>query len=193
MNDTPPIADAASALVPDSSGTTDFERETQVVPDESRTDPGTLRLFYQPAGTVRLTVGETHSYSTVKLFQSAPLSRPRQYISLQSGKSEEILMVRQLDDLSPESREVAEEELRRRYLTARVEKVTEVRTEFGITYWHVETDKGTRDFVIQSLSESCLYLSDNHILLTDSDGNRFEIADHAALDATSRAQLDSVL
>lgn len=173
--------------------TTDFERETQVVPDESATDPGSLRLFYQPPGTVRLTVGETHSYHTVKLYQSAPLSLPRQYISLQSGKSEEILLVRRLDDLSPDSRAVAEEELRRRYLTARVEKVTEVRTEFGITYWHVDTDKGERDFVIQSLSESCLWLSDDHILLTDADGNRFEISSRVALDAHSQTQLDSVL
>ena len=102
-------------------------------------------------------------------------------------------MVRDLKDLSPESREIAEEELRRRYLTARVEKVSEVRTEFGITYWHVGTDKGERDFVVQNLSESCLYLTDDHILLTDSDGNRFEIASRAALDTASQAQLNSIL
>ncbi|MBC7808574.1 MAG: DUF1854 domain-containing protein [Akkermansiaceae bacterium] len=192
MNETPdPVAVNPSESTPSTS--TEFERETQVVPDETHTDLGTLRLFYQPAGTVRLTVGETHSYHSVKLYQSAPLSLPKQYISLQSGKSEEILMVHRLEDLSPESRIVAEEELRRRYLTAQVEKVTEVRTEFGITYWHVETDKGERDFVVQSLSESCLWLSDDHILLTDADGNRFEIASRAALDAHSQAQLDSVL
>ncbi|MBC8134807.1 MAG: DUF1854 domain-containing protein [Fibrella sp.] len=192
MNETPNIS-TENPGEPAPVTTTEFERETQVVPDETSTDPLSLNLFYQPVGTVRLTVGETHSYHTVKLFQSAPLSLPRQYISLQSGKSEEILMVRRLEDLSPESRAVAEEELRRRYLTARIEKVTEVRTEFGITYWHVGTDKGERDFVIQSLSESCLWLSDDHVLLTDSDGNRFEIVSRAALDTLSQVQLDSVL
>lgn len=194
MSETVSTPEAANdAGKPGPAPTTEFDRETQVLPDESATDPATIRLFYQPAGTVRLTIGETHSYHSVKLYQAAPLSLPRQYISLQSGKSEEILMVRRLDDLLPESREVAEEELRRRYLTARVEKVSEVRTEFGITYWHVGTDKGERDFVVQSLSESCLYLSDDHILLTDADGNRFEIASRAALDSHSQAQLDSVL
>lgn len=192
MNETP-NTETTNPVEPAPNTMTEFERETQVVPDESGTDPQTLHLFYQPAGTVRLTVGESHSYHSVKLYQSAPLSLPRQYLSLQSGKSEEILMVRRLDDLSPKSRAVAEEELRRRYLTARVEKVTEVRTEFGITYWHVGTDKGERDFVVQSLSESCLWLSDDHILLTDADGNRFEIASRAALDAHSQTQLDSVL
>ena len=175
------------------AATPDFERDLQTVPDESATTPGSLRLFCEPPGTLRLTVGESHSYHAVKLYQASPLSRPRQYLSLQSGKSEEILMVRDLSDLTPESRTVAEEELKRRYLTARVERVTQVRTEFGITYWHVQTDKGERDFVVQSLSESCLWLSDDHILLTDTDGNRFEIASRAALDADSKTQLDSVL
>ncbi len=171
----------------------DFERETQVVPDESGTDPATLRLFYHPPGTVRLTVGDDHSYHSVKVFQSAPLSLPSQYLSLQSGRGEEIVMIRHLGDLSADSRTVAKEELMRRYLTARVEAVAEVRTEFSITYWHVRTDKGERDFVVQSMAESCLWLSDDHLLLTDTDGNRFEIVSRAALDAASRAQLDSVL
>ena len=102
-------------------------------------------------------------------------------------------MIRHLGDLSADSRTVAKEELMRRYLTARVEAVAEVRTEFSITYWHVRTDKGERDFVVQSMAESCLWLSDDHLLLTDTDGNRFEIVSRAALDAASRAQLDSVL
>ena len=42
-----------------------------------------------------------------------------------------------LDDLTPESRAVAEEELRRRYLTARIKTISGMRTEFGVTYWNV--------------------------------------------------------
>jgi len=171
----------------------DFERETQRLPDESKTDPGTLSLFYSPPGTLRLTIADDHSYTTVKLFQSSPLSLPGRYLSLQSGRNEEILLIPELSVLMPSARQTAEEELRRRYLTSRVNKVTEVRTEFGITYWHVETDRGPRDFVVQSMSESCLWLSDDHILLTDVDGNRFEIASRAGLDTDSQAQLDSVL
>ncbi len=166
--------------------------QTQTPPDDHGADPRRLRLFYDPPGTVRLTIADAHSYSSVKLYQSAPLSRPNRYISLQSGKSEEILMV-ELADLESESRTVAEEELARRYLTARVLRVDKVRTEFGITYWHVDTSKGERDFVIQSMAESCLWLSDDHLLLTDSDGNRFEIVSRAALDAESRAAIDSIL
>ena len=167
--------------------------QTQPPISEADTDPRTLRLFYDPPGTVRLSVGDSHSYTTVKLYQAAPLSRTHRYLCLQNGKGEEILMIKDLADLPPESQSVAEEELKRRYLTARVESIGEIRTEFGITYWHVQTDKGERDFVIQSMAESCLWLGDDHLLLTDADGNRFEIASRAALDAASRATLDSVL
>lgn len=182
MSDTEPIPAPVSST-----------EQTQAAINESGTDPRTLRLFYDPPGTVRLSVGDSHSYITVKLYQAAPLSRPNRYLSLQNGKGEEILMVENLADLTAESRTVAEEEIKRRYLTARVERISEIRTEFGITYWHVDTDKGPRDFVIQSMAESCLWLSDDHLLLTDADGNRFEIASRARLDSVSRAAINAIL
>ena len=103
-----------------------------------------------------------------------------------------ITLVDRLDELAPRLAEVANEELRRRYLTARVEEIHHIRTEFGVTYWQVRTDKGERDFVVQSLSESCIWLSDRHLLLVDVDGNRFEIADRAGLDPPA-GRLDAVL
>ncbi len=156
-------------------------------------DPQRLSLFYDPPGTLRLTVSDERSYPSVKLYQASPLSRPGRYLSLVNGKGEEITMVENLQDFAAEARAVAEEEIRRRYLTCRVQAVTHTRAEFGVTYWQVETDRGPRDFVIQSLSESCVWLSDTHLLLIDVDGNRFEIADRNALDPASQIQLDKVL
>ena len=166
---------------------------TNQEPDTRPDDPGRFHLFYDPPGTLRLTVADEQSYPAVKLFQAAPLSRPGRYLSLVNGKGEEITMVENLQDFAPDARSVAEEEMRRRYLTCRVESVTHTRAEFGVTYWQVDTDRGPRDFVIQSLSESCVWLSDTHLLLIDVDGNRFEIADRNALDAASQVQLDKVL
>jgi Domain of unknown function (DUF1854) len=156
-------------------------------------NPASLRLFYEPAGTLRLTVGDERSYPGVKLYQAWPLSQPGRYLSLQDRRGEEIAMVESLADLPPASRAAAEEELRRRYLTARIEAITSVRAEFGVTYWEARTDKGEREFVVQSLTESCVWLSDHHLLINDVDGNRFEVVDRRALDPESRAQLESVL
>lgn len=164
----------------------------------SPSDARHLHLFYQPPGTLRLTIEDTgtlsaHSYPVVRLYQAAPLTMPNRYIALQDGKGEEIVLLSRLEDFSPEALPTVQEELRRRYLTARVTEVRHIKTEFGVTYWTVNTDRGERDFVVQSLSESCVWLSDTHMLITDVDGNRFEIVDRNALDADSREQLASVL
>jgi hypothetical protein len=155
-------------------------------------EPQRLRVFHHPPGTVRVTVNDERSYWDVKVFQAWPLSEPGKHVSFQDGKGDEILMLEDLSGLDPASREVTEEELRRRYLTARVEAVRHIRTEFGVTYWHVGTDRGERDFVVQSLSESCVWLSPKHVLIVDVDGNRFEIPDFNALDAPSRQHLETV-
>lgn len=156
-------------------------------------DPTSLMLFYDPPGTLRLTVGADHSFPQVKLYQAWPLSSPTRYLSLVDRKGEEILMVEDLAQLTPASREVAREELARRYLTARVLAVDEIRTEFGVTYWNVTTDKGKRDFVVQSMSESSIWLSDIHLMIVDVDGNRFEFADLTAYDHITTERLATVL
>src|SRR3954471_21783253 len=143
---------------------------------------GDLRLFYDETGRLRLTVGEERSYLTVKVYQAWPLSLPGRCISLQDGQGEEIVLVDRLDHFSTVSRPVIEEELRRRYLTSRVLRIVGIRTEFGVTYWDVVTDRGERDFVIQSLTESCVWLGEHHLLLVDPEGNRFEITDRRELD-----------
>ena len=102
-------------------------------------------------------------------------------------------MLDRLDVLEPASLAAAEEELRRRYLTARIVAIPHIKSEFGVSYWDVETDKGPREFVVQSLSESCVWLSDTHLLIADVDGTRFEIPDRTALDPASQARLDAVL
>jgi hypothetical protein len=160
------------------------------------TNPQDLQLFYEPVDTLRLTVnteGEERSYPSVKIFQSAPLSKPREYLAFLDGKSEEVALVRRLEDLPADSQKIAKRELDKRYLTARITQVPHIKQEFGVTYWNVETDRGKREFVMQSLSESCIWLSDTHLLLIDVDGNRFEIADRNALDLLSQKQLEKVL
>jgi hypothetical protein len=156
-------------------------------------DPSRLQLFYEPEGMARLTVANDRSYLKVKFALAAPLSRPRQYVSLMNGKGEEIALLPGLDALDPASRHVAERELQRRYLTCRIDRLVSVKQEFGVTYWEAETDRGLRDFVVRDLQENCVWLSETHLLLIDVDGSRFEIPDRALLDERSQQLLDLVV
>jgi hypothetical protein len=151
-----------------------------------------LKLFYHPQDRLRLTT-QDRSYIIVKPAWASPLSHPNRYLSLLDGKGDEIVMIEDLSHLEPESREAAERELRRAYLTATVSRIESAKVEFGATYWNVMTDRGERDFVTQSLQENVQWLGDRHLLLIDVDGNRFDIPDVSELDERSRAIIEHIL
>lgn len=155
--------------------------------------PESLKIFFEPADRLRLTVGDERSYPTVKPVWAAPLTRPRRFLALLDGKGQEITTIPDLGELTPSSREAVEEELRRRYLTSTIEKILHAKVEFGATYWHTETDRGERDFVTQSLQENAQWLGPRHLLLIDVDGNRFEVPDVDRLDVRSRSYIDAIL
>jgi hypothetical protein len=153
-----------------------------------------IELFYEPKERLRATIEGDRSYLTVKPVWASPLTRPNAYLCLLDGKNEPVAMFADpKQELSDASFQAIQEELRRRDLTARVSAVTGARQEFGATYWSVETDRGPRDFVSQNLSESALWFGENHVLLMDVEGNRFEIVDLEQLDSRSRALVDSIL
>ncbi len=155
-------------------------------------DPKEIQLFYHPKERLRATAGD-RSYVTVKPVWAAPLSRPGTHLSLLNGKGEEILLVRDPKELEPESLTAVERELRQRDLTAEVVRIRLAKQEFGATYWYVDTDRGPRDFVTQNLQENALWFSDNHLLLLDVDGNRFELPDIAAMDTRSQLFIHTIL
>jgi hypothetical protein len=156
-------------------------------------DAATLKLFYHPKDTLRLTVGEEKSYILVKPAWASPLTYPNRYLALMNGKGEEIVTLTDPSDLPEESLRAVREELNRRYLSSTVKVIQRARTEFGATYWHVVTERGEKDFVTQSLQENAQWLSPTHLLLIDVDGNRFEIPDTTALDLKSREMLAAVV
>ncbi len=156
-------------------------------------EPESIRLFYEPEGRLRMTIGEHRSYLAVKPVWAAPLSFPGRYLALLDGKGQEIVMFDSIDDVPAEPRKLIEEELYRRYLTPTVLSIESARSEFGVSYWTVVTDRGRRDFVTQNLSESVQWLSPAHLLLCDVDGNRFDVPDVQALDPISRKLLTNMI
>jgi hypothetical protein len=154
---------------------------------------GSLRLFYEPKDRLRLTIGEEKSYPSVKPVWASPLTYPNRYLALLDGKGDEITTISDPSELATESLEAVKEELSRRYLTATIIRIDNAKTEFGATYWHVQSSRGERDFVTQSLQENAQWLSPSHLMLIDVDGNRFEIEDVQLLDARSQQIVAAIL
>ena len=143
-----------------------------------------IRVYRAPKNTVRMTVRDERSYIRVRPVHASPMTYPDQYVSLLDIKNEEVAFIRDMDDLDEESRRVIEEELAHRYLKAKIERIHSIQMEFGVTYWDVETDRGKREFVIRG-HENTHWASETRLLLTDVDGNRFEILDYTRLDPNS--------
>ena len=136
---------------------------------------------------------EDKCWITVKPTWASPLSMPNKYLALLDGKDKEIMMIADPATLDTETREILLEELNKRYLTSQVLKINRAATEFGVTYWSVETDRGQKEFVTQSLQENAQWMGTSQLLIIDVDGNRFEIRDVNALDAKSREYLSTTV
>ena len=159
-----------------------------------------VRLFRTggPTSALRLTlsdpkVGPPRSYLRVHVARAFPLSDPDRYIGLRDAQDKDIGLLETLDGLDPDSRARIDEELHRRYFLPKIVRVNHVKEEFGMTTWDVETDKGHRNFVIRNLRDSVQELSPTRILVTDSDGNRYEFPDVRQLDDKSFAVMQRVL
>ncbi|MDR3692432.1 MAG: DUF1854 domain-containing protein [Fimbriimonas sp.] len=161
---------------------------------QKQTSADAYHLFHAPKDRLRLTIGEDRSYVTVKPTWAAPLSYPQRYLSLMNGKGEEITTIVDPEkELNAASYASVKAEIAKRYLTATISSIVSAKGEFGATYWHVESDRGERDFVTQSLQENAQWLSPTHLMLIDVDGNRFEIVDTHSLDQRSRLILETIL
>lgn len=155
-------------------------------------DSKRIRLFREPESALKLTVDD-HSYPNVKVVRAFPLSHPDHYICFLNEKDEEIGVVKDPKELDGDSRRILEEELDKRYLGSVIRRIRSVRSEFGTSYWDVDTDRGRREFVVQGVQENVIYLGKHHLVFVDVDGNRFEIPDYSRLDKKSLSLLEMVL
>lgn len=129
----------------------------------------------------------------VRILWARPVSAQGRELSIVDEKKKEIALLKDLSALDPGSRLIAEEELRKRYLTARIRRVLEATAQFGTRSWKVETDRGPRRFVVKNVNKDVTWITEDHILIRDTLGYRYEIESLAALDEDSQAEVDKVL
>lgn len=147
----------------------------------SRTEGGFLALDYDG----------TH-YDRVGVYRTFPLTDAEKFISIREAneKAREIGMIEDLKQLSTEQEEMLQEQLRLRYFLPQIEKIYDIKDEYGYGYFDVKTNFGDCRFTIHMSSGSVVSLTDTRILITDLDGNRFEIPDLSKLTTGEKKKLD---
>lgn len=151
-------------------------------------DPRKIRITRDPRGIPVLQEddGEKIIYRVVRAF---PLSSPHAYISLLDDDGKEIGMIQNLSELDPSSMEVIGEELEKAYFIPRIKKILMLKELYGgVTEFSVETDRGFRDFEIRG-RDAIRLMGLSRVIITDVDGNKYEIPDNEVLDPRSRSLL----
>ena len=154
-----------------------------------------------PGGFVSLDIENKEAvspehYDRVRVVRSFPFTAPNTYISIRTTeeKSKEIGIIKDITkDVSKETRKMLEEQMNLRYFTPVITKINDIKEEYGHAYWDVVTTEGPCKFVIYMNSSSVVSLSDVRLMISDLDGNRFEIPDYTKLTSGELKKLDLFL
>ena len=122
----------------------------------------------------------------LELHRMFPITGLTKYIALMDSEGNEIAVIRDINDLMPESREVVENCLREYYMIPRITKCIKMSERFKIWMWTAETDKGICTFEIRNHLTAIKPLYDGRVLIKDANDNRYEIPDVNLLDKHSK-------
>jgi len=146
-------------------------------------------------GFVSLNI-EDEFYPRIQVYHAFPFTDPNGYISIRepNEKAKEIGVIKNLlTDVLEESRAILGEQLELRYFTPKIERIYSIKDEYGFAYFDVLTDHGPCKFTIQMGGGSAVSLSETRLMITDLDGNRFEVPDISKLTVQELKKLDLFL
>jgi hypothetical protein len=154
--------------------------------------PGDIRFSRNDLGQLRAVLRDGTTHEDVLVYCTRPISDPKRYISIRFGATQseqrEIGLIRNLDALAPDQRRLVSEELSKRYFIHIITRIHSMHEEFGYLYWDCETDKGRREFPTARWDQGkVIHVGDGCHIITDVDGNRYEVPDVESLDAEGRA------
>lgn len=137
---------------------------------------------------------EFENFKVLKLF---PLSKPDQFITFydehknEQGQVElnEIGVLKNFRKLDEDSLELLEFELEESYFMPEITRIDIIEEDVDGWRWEVDTNKGLREFKVESRVHDIRKLSDGRIIIRDADGNRFKLPNLNRLDQKSIALL----
>lgn len=129
-------------------------------------------------------------FTELELHRLFPVTGLRRYIALVDKDGEEIAVIRNIDELLPESKKVIEDCLNEYYMIPRIKRFIEMSEKFAIWMWTAETDRGVCTFEIRNHLTAVKPLYDGRVLIKDANDNRYEIPDIKKLDKKSLKMLN---
>ncbi|HEV3162620.1 MAG TPA: DUF1854 domain-containing protein [Isosphaeraceae bacterium] len=128
----------------------------------------------------------------VEPIRGFPITDPEHWISVCDAEGRELVCVEALADLPTSVRQVLQEELAQREFVPVVRRIASVSTDSAPSDWHVETDRGSTLFTLNS-DDDVRRFGPHGVLINDAQGLRYQIPDTRTLDQASRQILDRFL
>jgi len=118
-----------------------------------------------------------------------PVTGIYNYISFLDENGDEKFILRSIDDLPEDQKDILLGCLREYYRIPRITKIIERHDTPQVWHWTVDTDKGIFSFHITNVLGGIKQLYDKRVLITDSKDNLYEIPDINQLDPKSQKSI----
>ena len=130
-------------------------------------------------------------FENVRPRRAFPLSAKADYVSFLNSDGNEVLLLAHPHDLDVKSRTALDHALAHLYYVARITRVDSIGETMGVSLWHVMTDCGYAIFEVVDRQRHIRILPGGRYLITDVDGNRFEIPAIHELDPRSQSLVET--
>lgn len=143
------------------------------------------------AVTVNRKDGET--IENIKPRRLFPLTGKTRHINFLDTEGEEVLILDNMKNLDKDSKRTLCEALNRYYVIPKIRNIINIKDEFGVFTWTVNTDKGMTKFEIRQPSVDIKSFGSGYVVIKDINDNRYEIPDYRKMDLLSQRILEEQL
>ncbi|MDZ7271336.1 MAG: DUF1854 domain-containing protein [candidate division KSB1 bacterium] len=155
--------------------------------------PQNAHFFVGTLGSLHCIVEDQEAYANVHCLLAFPISFPQSYISVwytdEQGREHEIGVIERLEDFPEEVQRLIRESLGRQYYEHRIRRIYDVRWEYGLLFFDVETDQGRAQFSMRWQHEKALEYGQHGKVLLDTFNNRYVIPSVQELPPSDRNKL----
>lgn len=151
-----------------------------------------FQLTRNLAGRLVLNLSDGTMHEGVIPVRAFPVQSPQEFVALMSTEGKEVLWIERLAEVPEDIRALVNEEIASREVMPVIQQLTKVSTYSTPSTWEVVTDRGPTKFILKG-EEDIRRLNGGTLIITDSHGLRFYVADMQQLDKHSRRILDRFL
>jgi hypothetical protein len=155
--------------------------------------PTELQIWMpESSGYLRVEVADDRCILNAQLRRLFPMSKPDEFISIQDADGKEVGVLRNLDGLPTELRDLLVAELDRRYFTPKISQILNLKQEGGMWTFNVLTSRGEATFFVRNWRDSSYEVTPGRFMIQSVDGQRFEIPSYEKLDTKSQLFIEQL-